>query len=149
MLAGTMEDSRVLDVLIEWLRVRDLAGRPLPLGYERLADELLHSALLERLLSGKPPLAVAPPRSFGQPWYDLVENGVAADCQVVPLQDRLGAAPKVAINETAWEVVDTVPGGYVVRYGRDGILYVAERTQADPPRWMLRRRDLWLEAQGA
>ena len=143
-----MEDSHVLDVLIEWLRVRDRGGRPLPLGYDGLADELEHSALLHRMLTGKAPLAEAPPRSYGQPWYALVEDGVATDCELVTLKDRLGASPKVAINQTAWEVVGTVDGGYVVRYGGGDQLYVAERTRSEPPRWLLRRRDLWLRAQG-
>jgi hypothetical protein len=142
-----MEDSHVLDVLIEWLRVRDRGGRPLPLGYDGLADELLHSALLERMLAGKAPLPAPPPRSFGQPWYALVEDGVASECELVPLKDRLGASPKVAINQTAWEVVGAVEGGYVVRYG-GGQPYVAEMTRTDPPSWRLRRHDLWLEAQG-
>lgn len=31
------------------------------------------SALFARLLSGKDPLPFAPPTSFGQPWYDLIE----------------------------------------------------------------------------
>jgi hypothetical protein len=143
-----MEESHVLDVLIEWLRVRDRGGRPLPLGYDGLADELENSALLHRMLAGKAPLAAAPPRSYGQPWYALVEDGVASDCELVPLKDRLGASPKVSINQTAWEVVDIVEGGYVVRYGGRDEVYVAERTCTDPPRWRLCRRDLWLQAQG-
>jgi hypothetical protein len=143
-----MDDSHVVDVLIEWLRVRDRGGRPLPLGYDGLADEVENSALLQRMLTGRAPLSEAPPRSYGQPWYDLVEHGVASNCEVVPLKDRLGASPKVSINQTAWEVVDTVDGGYVVRYGGGDQLYVAERTRVDPPRWRLRRRDLWLRAQG-
>jgi hypothetical protein len=149
MLAGpTMEDTPVVDVLIEWLRVRDRGGRPLPLGYDGLADELAHSALLERMLSGKAPLPAPPPRSFGQPWYALVEDGAASGCELVPLKDRLGASPKVSINQTAWEVVGTVDGGYIVRYGGGGPLYVAERTRTDPSRWRLRRQDLWLETRG-
>jgi hypothetical protein len=143
-----MEDSHVVDVLLEWLRVRDRGGRPLPRGYDGLADELAHSALLERMLAGKPPLPAPPPRSFGQPWYALVEDGVASDCELVPLKDRLGASPKVSINQTAWEVVGTLEGGYVVRYGGGDQLYVAERTCSEPPRWRLRRHDIWLDAQG-
>ena len=143
-----MEDFHVVDVLIEWLRVRDRGGRPLPLGYDGLTDELENSALLHRMLTGKAPLAEAPPRSYGQPWYALVEEGVASDCELVPLKDRLGASPKVSINQTAWEVVDIVDGGYVVRYGGGQNLYVAEKTRSDPPRWCLRRHDLWLGAQG-
>lgn len=143
-----MEESHVVDVLIEWLKVRDRGGRPLPLGYDGLADEFENSALLHRMLTGRAPLAAAPPRSYGQPWYALVEDGVAADCELVPLKDRLGASPKVSINQTAWEVVEAADGRYVVRYGGGEELYVAERTASEPPRWLLRRQDLWLRAQG-
>ncbi|TMD92855.1 MAG: hypothetical protein E6I76_16190 [Chloroflexi bacterium] len=143
-----MEDSHVVDVLLEWLRVRDRGGRPLPLGYVGLTDELENSALLHRMLTGRAPLAEAPPRSYGQPWYALVEDGVASNCELVPLKDRLGASPKVSINQTAWEVVGIIDGGYVVRYGRGQPLYVAERSPADPARWRLRRQDLWLAGDG-
>ncbi len=36
--------------------------------------DVLHSALLRRLLSGKPPLDVAPPLRFSQPDYPLAEG---------------------------------------------------------------------------
>jgi len=142
-----MQEPGVVDVLLEWIRVRERSGHPLPLGYGQLAEEVERSALLLRMLGGKEPLPAAPPRSFGQPWYALVEEGGAVDCELVPLQDRLGATPKVAINHTAWEVVGTVAEGYVVRYGGAAPLYVAERTQSDPPRWRLSRHDLWLGAR--
>jgi hypothetical protein len=37
------------------------------------------------MLTGRAPLAAAPPRSHGQPWYALVEDGVASGCELVPL----------------------------------------------------------------
>jgi hypothetical protein len=43
-------------------------------GREPTADDVLHSALLPRLLSGKPLLETAPPLRFSRPDYALAEG---------------------------------------------------------------------------
>ena len=37
-----------------------------------------------------------PPRSYGQPWYSLVDEGEASGCELKPLMDRAGATPHVS-----------------------------------------------------
>ena len=139
-----MDERRAVDSVIRWLRIRERSGYPAPTSYAELVDTIAHSALLRRLLAGKAPLRVPPPRSFGQPWYALVECGGADGCELRPLKDRPGATPRVTVNEWAWEIVEEPADGLlVIRYHREAPLYVAQREEGDAVRWRLTRRDLW------
>lgn len=131
--------------MIRWLRIRERSGHPVPTSYAELVDAIGHSALLPRLLAGKTPLRVPPPRSFGQPWYSLIETGMAEGCDVRPLMDRPGATPRVSVNEWAWEIVEEIgEGRLLIRYSREAPPFVAVRDADDPAmRWRLVRRDLW------
>jgi len=141
---AAMDERKAVDTVIRWLRVRERSGHPAPTSYAELVDAIYNSALLRRMLSGKTPLRVAPPRSFGQPWYALIENGTAGGCELRMLKDRPGATPRVAINEWAWEVVDaSTEDRLLVRYSREAPVFVAERESAEPETWRLVRRDLW------
>jgi hypothetical protein len=139
-----MEERRAVDPVVRWLRIRERSGHPVPTSYAELVDAIAHSALLPRLLAGKTALRVAPPRSFGQPWYSLIETGTAEGCELRPLKDRPGATPRVTVNEWAWDIVEErADGRLLIRYSREASLFVAERESGDPPRWRLVRRDLW------
>jgi hypothetical protein len=138
------EERRAVDSVVRWLRIRERSGLPAPTSYAELVDAIGHSALLPRLLSGKTPLRVPPPRSYGQPWYSLVETGTATGCELHTLKDRPGATPRVTVNEWAWDVVEeTDDGRLVIRYSREAAVYIAEREHTEPERWRLVRRDLW------
>ena len=100
------DERKAVDSVVRWLRIRERSGHPAPTSYAELVDAIGHSALLRRLLAGKTPLRVPPPRSFGQPWYSLIEGGGADGCELRPLKDRPGAAPKVTVNEWAWDIVE-------------------------------------------
>jgi hypothetical protein len=83
-----MDERSAVDSVVRWLRIRQRSGHPAPTSYAELVDTIAHSALLPRLLAGKAPLRVAPPRCYGQPWYSLVETGTADGCR-----SRTGPAP--------------------------------------------------------
>jgi hypothetical protein len=68
------DERRAVDSVVRWLRIRERSGHPAPTSYAELVDAIGHSALLRRLLAGKTPLRVPPPRSFGQPWYIVEET---------------------------------------------------------------------------
>ena len=139
-----MDERRAVDSVIRWLRIRERSGHPPPTSYAELVDTIGNSALLRRLLAGKRPLQAPPPRSFGQPWYELIEHGAAEDCELRTLMDRPGATPRVAINQWPWEVVEQpADDRLLVRYGQGMPLFVAERRADAPERWRLVRRDLW------
>ncbi len=106
-----IDERSAVDSVIRWLRIRERSGHPAPTTYAELVDAIGHSALLRRLLAGDAPLRVPPPRSFGQPWYSLVETGVADDCELHTLKDRPGATPRVTVNEWAWEQLDQPEDG--------------------------------------
>lgn len=139
-----IDERRAVDSVVRWLRIREQSGHPAPTSYSELVEAIGHSALLRRLLAGKAPLRVPPPRSFGQPWYSLVESGGAQGCELRTLKDRPGAALRVTVNEWAWEVLEQpCEGRMVIRYSRDAAAFIAERESTEPERWRLVRRDLW------
>lgn len=139
-----IDERSAVDSVIRWLRIRERSGHPAPTTYTELVDVIAHSALLRRLLAGDAPLRVPPPRSFGQPWYSLIETGTADDCELRTLKDRPGATPRVTVNEWAWELLDQPEDGLLlIRHHRQATPYVAQRIARDPERWRLVRRDLW------
>jgi len=141
---GTNSDSaqRAMDCIVRWLTIRELGGQPMPATYRQLIDDVRHSALLQRLLSGREPHRAPPPRSYGQPWYGLLEEGHATGCELTPLKDRMGASPRVAINECAWLVEGRLSnGGYLVRHGPRTPLFAATRRAEGARGWELRRVD--------
>src|SRR5437588_12239068 len=99
------DERKAVDSVVRWLRIRERSGHPAPTSYAELVDTIRHSALLRRMLAGKTPLRVPPPRSFGQPWYSLIESGTADGCAVRTLKDRPGATPRVTVNESTWELL--------------------------------------------
>jgi hypothetical protein len=111
--------------VIRWLQIRRAFERSdiLELPEEQLLADLWHSALVERLLSGKEPLDRPPPRSFSYPWYELVERGWGWARQVhVPAEDPY----LVLIDQFPWRIV---------KRHEDGTLEV--ETDRAPGRWKL------------
>lgn len=130
-LAAVSDEQRCVEGIVRWLSLREQNRLPMPSSYRQLVDDVENSALLRRILSGSEPLGVAPPRSFGQPWYSLIARGFATGCVVTPLKDRLGSAPSVAINEFSWSVVGrTDDGALMVQYSAEAPRYVATQSAA-------------------
>ncbi|HEY2704611.1 MAG TPA: hypothetical protein VGL20_13050 [Candidatus Dormibacteraeota bacterium] len=146
---ATQETSTVLSPdpvgsIVRWLAIREVSGQPLPATYRQMIDDVEHSALLHRLLSGRDPHGAAPPRSYGQPWYGLLESGSASGCDLKPLKDRHGALPRVAINECPWRVLRQLDGGAcVVQYSSRTPRFLARPSRPPSTGWRLRRLDPW------
>ena len=94
----TSEQSGTLDSLCAWLEIRSAAGHSFPENVEQLRISFQHSALFRRLLAGEGALP-EPPLSFGEPWYELSEQGFAM-CEVRRKSDQL------LINSMTWKIVD-------------------------------------------
>lgn len=60
----------------EYLRFIERIEPQKPMSLTRVAINTDHSALLRRLLSGKKPLEVAPPKSYSYPDYAMAEGEV-------------------------------------------------------------------------
>ena len=134
--------AEIVRTIARWLEIRERSGQPMATTYRQLLDDVRHSALLHRMLTGVDALGAAPPRSFGQPWYGLLESGSATGCDLKPLRDRLDAAPRVAINECPWLVVEQISGdAYIVQYQPQTPRFLATRARPPATGWVLRRLD--------
>ena len=101
----------------EWLNTCEEAGRRCN------GVDAHHSALLRRLLSGKPKLDKAPPKRFSYPCYEL---GEGKPVHIDSLEDTEGV-PSVVIDQTrAWDWVDKRAG--MLRH-KNGDLYRVHNDQ--------------------
>lgn len=119
--AGTVteEETRVLQCVKRWLRTREGAGKTAAPHWTQFAADVDHSALLRRLLAGKDPLPLPPPRNCSQPWYSLIEDGEGWALELVRQQpDRPGVPFMVAVAQDAGWVVVNQPSAttYRLRY---------------------------------
>ena len=129
------EAWRGIMCLLRWMSIREGEGIPPPGGVQNLEDEVNHSKLLRRLLNGQEPYMGAPPESFGDPWYELLDDGAAVDIevQVVP---RYGGQ-QVLINHGVWTVVERYADDDMeVSYAKRQERY---RLQREADEWHLRR----------
>jgi hypothetical protein len=108
------DEKEVVHAVVKWIAtVREAYGNNAWLPH---AADVSHSALLQRIMSGKAPLPHAPPRAFSYPWYDLYDKPTE-DHFVVDVHVGHGAV--VIINQAAWDLIETVEIDmhYVVKYG--------------------------------
>jgi hypothetical protein len=135
----TPEQRRTLDSLCAWLEIRSAAGHSFPENVEELWESFEHSALFRRLLAGAGALPEPPPLSFGQPWYELGEQGFAM-CEVRRESDQL------LINATRWAIVDdSKEGEFLVQRAHDPGTYLVWKVhplsteQDNSLSWMIER----------
>jgi hypothetical protein len=147
----------IVDAL-RWARAMVGAGRTL----DFITDESIErSSLLKRIRSGKQPMDLPPPTSFGQPWYEILESPtdrahvVDCDGRISTLAELLGtqdlsstvrAQMIVKINGCPWDIVRIVHFGsvFLVRYGQHPQRFLLSRMESAPvgtPGWSLRRLD--------
>lgn len=114
----TPEERRIVYATLRWVAICQQSGR--------LADRNLtvptnadadHSALLARLLAGRPALGDPPPLSFSAPWYALIEEGRAANVCVERGNYHDFFPGCLLINQTPWRIVSqSGPDEYIVRH---------------------------------
>jgi hypothetical protein len=119
-----------------WIEIRALNGHATPSFLEGLQQDLHHSALLRRLIAGKEPLPEPPPESFGQPWYELIENGEATASEVKPWE--WDPESKLSINKGVWTIQERIGETeyLVTRKGSTGLYEVAQHAE----QWVIRKR---------
>ncbi len=112
----------VIDCIRTWLETRQQNGYS-----DATANDVDHSALLRRLLNGKPLLPNPPPVSFSYPWYEILETGKALRCNVL----RHRNSTTISIDrDPRWHIVREAENALYVRYQGDGPIYRV--WQSDP-----------------
>lgn len=81
-------------------------------AWANIPVEMAHSALLKRLISGKRPLELAPPRSYAYPWYTLYETGEGNACEVSVPTQALGTHQRpIVIDQGVWDLLEARDDG--------------------------------------
>ena len=125
-------------------------------GHPTEAD-VQHSALLQRLLSGKKPLPLPPPLAMSYPNYSLVENGRDTPFEVSSVKDSRGVQ-YVAINQSRWNLVKELPKEnempvYIVTWKDQPQQYIVKwallsrevsTCEGTPGIWRKEKRNGWL-----
>jgi hypothetical protein len=97
----------VIKAFCRWLEIREQHGLSFPGDPEMMAIDAGHSSLLGRLLSGKEPLAEAPPKRMSYPWYELVEHGRADPLEVwIPQEGDAPHEGMIVVDQHFWTIIE-------------------------------------------
>jgi hypothetical protein len=130
------EAWRGIMCFLRWMQIRAENGHPIPNFLPAMEGDIFHSHLLRRMLAGKDPLDAPPPESFGQPWYELVENGRGIATEVKPWE--WAPEQKISINQGIWTILEKKSDAdYVVTYRLNPVAY--RLTQQGDGNWLLER----------
>ena len=111
------ELSKDIELLFKWLRIREENGYTFPNDFNYFTITVRKSALLHRLLEGKEPLPIPPPRTYSYPWYSLIENGYGYPYEVWKANDNFMNFPAVGIDQTIWKLIKELgKDDYIVSY---------------------------------
>jgi hypothetical protein len=132
------EAWRGIMCFLRWMQIRAENGHPIPNFLPAMEGDIFHSHLLRRMLAGKDPLDAPPPESFGQPWYDLVENGRGTATEVKPWE--WAPEQKISVNQGIWTILEKKSeSDYVVTYRLNPAAY--RLTRQGDGNWLLERVD--------
>ena len=144
----TPEQQQVLDAVAVWLEIRTKSGFTLdhPVSAVDFVAQAQASALLPRLMGGQNPLPDPPPKSFGHPWYAIIESGLAENVLVEELDgDMARQFPgQILINRFPWLILDHAEAdSYLVAWKPNGAVYWLARIKdsTSPMGWSLSRLD--------
>ncbi|QVL30641.1 hypothetical protein KIH39_17505 [Telmatocola sphagniphila] len=133
---GYEEAWRGIQCFFRWIEIRAENGHAVPSFLVGLEEDVKHSSLLRRLISGKEPLPEAPPESFGQPWYELIENGRAIATEVEPWE--WAPEKKLTINKGVWTIVEKInEADYLVCFREPGDRF---RISRERDHWLISRQ---------
>lgn len=95
----------------------DTEGAKTPKGF---VPDLVHSALLQRLLKGINPIPVAPPLAYSYPWYALYDSEDPVSAVDVWYSENFKGLGEnyIVINQGIWKVVKEVTPNdeYIIRW---------------------------------
>jgi hypothetical protein len=120
--ASQAEAWRGIQCFFRWIELRAMNGHAVPSFLLGLEEDVKHSSLLRRLIDGKEPFPLAPPESYKQPWYELMENGQAIAREVAPWP--WDAHHKLEINKGIWTILKRFSDvEYIVAYRETQVPY--------------------------
>jgi len=126
--------SKDIDNLLRWLQIREENGIAFPSGLSQFNADIGHSALLNRLMEGKEPLPIAPPRAYSYPWYHLIEDGYGYPYEVWEAPKEFSTEYNALIIEQClcWKVLEKISDNeWIVTYSYQN----RKETKWHPDRW--------------
>lgn len=110
-----------IEILLRWLEIKKIYSSDFPNSLETLRINIDKSSLLERMLSGKDPLPIPPPKHYSYPWYSLIEIGsttLSVHDFFFPetWQKKLFDYDFVMIAQNNWEILSCEDDKYTVTY---------------------------------
>jgi hypothetical protein len=114
----TPEEYKIAEMVVEYIRICRESGaaeRHWQGGTNGLPSkaDIWHSALLNRLKSGKRIFKVPPPKAHSYPWYDIIDEGAwyfhsdyETDMYYYPAEED---EPTYVIRQSRWKILDRDP----------------------------------------
>jgi hypothetical protein len=101
--------SKDIDLLMKFWRIRLENGYEFPKDFNQFHIQCRKSALLHRMLEGKEPLPVPPPKSHSYPWYELIEEGIGYPLEVWRPKSWdacFTPYPSIVIDQSPWKLIE-------------------------------------------
>lgn len=166
---GEKKAQQLIDIAATWGRVAEREGYGdfgLPANNEcsfcsgpGLTDK---SALFQRLLTGKAPLAYRPPTSYSYPWYEIIEGTQSKHRVIIDSAPSLGSMLNpgalvgencISINGASWRVEQIIAPNqeYIVSWGKYSMYWrlKMEREKSGSIGEKLKARENYILEQGA
>lgn len=117
------ETPKEVENLFKVLEIRLENGYDFPRDLNHLKISIRKSALFHRLMEGKEPLPIPPPRAYSYPWYNLIEDGYGYPFEVWEATDKAFVNfPAVGIDQSIWKLIEKIgENDFIVSYlyGKD------------------------------
>jgi len=109
------DEMEIIVAVVKWIKTAREARENI--AWLPMATDVVHSALLKRIMDGGEPLPYAPPIAFSYPWYDLYDK---------PTEDHLAVEVhirnqfEIVINHVVWKAHEEEKDmHYTVMYGNN------------------------------
>lgn len=121
-----------IKALFTVLEIREQNGYDFPANLGNFMANVRKSALFQRILSGKEPLPIPPPKSYAYPWYELIDNGFSFPYEVWEAKHYLWTEfPSIGIDQSLWKLEKELgQHDYIVSY-----FYGREQKQVSETKW--------------
>lgn len=126
------ELPKEVQALFKVLEIREENGYDFPRDLGHFKISIRKSALFNRLMEGKEPLPIPPPKAFSYPWYELIEDGYGYPYEVWKAEDNFfGDFPAVGIDQSIWKLIEEKgENDYIVSY-----LYGKDHSKLSETKW--------------
>jgi hypothetical protein len=104
----TWNMPKEIEFLFRMWEIRRENGFEFPTDFNQFKIDCRKSALLQRMLDGKEPFPIPPPKAYSYPWYDLIIDGYGFPGEVWEASKVITGADELTliIDQSGWKILE-------------------------------------------